>query len=263
MQQSSTYLYSDGATWLHRVHPYNKLAFIIFAGSMAYCAPGSWITRILFLGLMLCASATCGLASGILKAGGKILFPLAAYMLPIHGMLYPENQTLIARFHSIDFYQEGILFACNILLQLAILLTSSLFFVFTTRPADLIKALVQTGWPPRIAYLFGGPLLMLPAMRYKIQTIQAAQRSRGLDSEASLYKRIRSIGPLIAPLILGSFCEIEQRAIALELRGFNLSGNGVLLRPVPDSSRQKVARWLLLFSFLFLCGYRLLIERIQ
>ena len=93
---------------------------------------------------------------------------------------------------------------------------------------------------------------MLPAMQARIGTIQAAQRARGLDSEGSLLKRMRSISPLVAPLVLGTFSEIEHRAIALELRGFHSRNVQTSLREVPDSPTQQVMRWLMMVASILL-----------
>ncbi len=246
MRQSDLTLCIAPATWLHTCHPYNKLAYVLLAGVAVYCLPGRWMPGAFFLGLNLLVGGLGGVLPNILNFSWRVLLPLALFMFPIHGFLYPANHTPLWSYHSFVVYQEGLLFAAKILMQLAAVLTASLLFVFTTEPADFITALVQTGWPPFAAYLVGGPLLMLPAMRERIRVIQAAQRSRGLDSEGSLMKRIRSVGPLVTPLVIGAFTEIEQRAIALEARGFNLPGRRTSLREVSDSKLQKTLRWLML-----------------
>ncbi|MCG8531140.1 MAG: energy-coupling factor transporter transmembrane protein EcfT [Desulfovibrionales bacterium] len=257
MQQHLT-LHRDGATWLHRMHPYNKLMYTLLICSSVYCLPMHWTGKPLLLGVHCITAAGCGFLSRLTKASWIILLPLALFLFPIHGIFHPDNSTVLFSTAYVTVYQEGISYACTIILQLAVILTSSLLFVFTTHPTDIINALLRTGWPPSLAYLFGAPLFMLPAMRQRIQTIQAAQRSRGLDSEASIWARIRAIPPLVTPLILSTFSEIEQRAIALELRGFTHSGSRVYIRPVPDSPTQRAFRWVMLLAFILLCAYNVL-----
>jgi len=167
-------------------------------------------------------------------------------MLTIHGLLFPGNHTVAFSVHGVPIYAEGLRFAGTVLLQLTAVLTASLLFVFTTHPADFLSALNQAGWPPYAAYLMGSPLLMLPAMRARTATIQAAQRARGLDSDSGIMGRIRSLAPLVTPLVLGAFSEIEQRAIALELRGFSALGPRTSLRDVADSRAQRTLRRIML-----------------
>jgi energy-coupling factor transport system permease protein len=259
LQPSGTTLFIEGKSWLHANHPFNKLSYLLLTGGVAYCAPRAWVADVLLLGLNTLFAAMSGILPAFRKITWRALLPLALFMIPIHGCLYPGNQTPVAAYDTIVFYLEGLQFAGTTLMQLAAILTASLLFVFTTHPADFITALTQARWPSSIAYLMGSPLLMLPAMRSRIDVILAAQQARGLDAQGSLLKRIWSLAPLAAPLILGALTEIEQRAIALELRGFNCSCKKTSLRIVTDSYAQRVARWLMLFVSLIIVLHRLMI----
>jgi len=80
--------------------------------------------------------------------------------------------------------------------------------------------LTRRGLPPQFAYVIISTLQILPQMQAKAQTIIAAQRSRGLDTESSFAKRVGALVPLVGPLVFGSLVEVEERAIAIEARGF-------------------------------------------
>jgi energy-coupling factor transporter transmembrane protein EcfT len=82
-------------------------------------------------------------------------------------------------------------------------------------------------------------------MQAKAQTIIAAQRSRGLDTQSSFLKRIGSLVPLVGPLVFGSLVEVEERAIAIEARGFASTHSKTSLYDVPDTTSDKILRWLL------------------
>lgn len=210
-EKSVATLFVNRKTWLHKLHPFNKLAYILLTGVVVYLGPAEWYVEALLSGEVF--KATWLLV-------WRTLLPLSFFMIIIHGFLYPENRTILVSMSGVHFYQEGFLFAQNILLQLAAVLTASLIFVLCTHPTDLITAISQAGFPQSLAYLVGSPMLLLPIMRARIRTIQDAQRARGLDSEGSFKKRFLALFPLVAPLVLGSLVEIEQRSIALEIRGF-------------------------------------------
>jgi len=84
-------------------------------------------------------------------------------------------------------------------------------------------------------------------MQAKAQTIIAAQQSRGLDTQSTFFKRAGSVVPLVGPLVFGSLVEVEERAIAIEARGFTSKKVKTSLYEIPDSGFDKIIRWALLF----------------
>ena len=117
--------------------------------------------------------------------------------------------------------------------------------------------LTRRGLPPQIAYVIISTLQILPQMQAKAQTIMAAQRSRGLDTQSSFLKRIGSLVPLVGPLVFGSLVEVEERAIAIEARGFASTRPKTSLYDVPDTSSDKVLRWILVALVVFALAARL------
>jgi energy-coupling factor transport system permease protein len=251
-QNDNATLFIAGKSRLHGLHPFNKLLYILLTGVIVYAGPKGWFVEIFLITL----NGILALHGGVFTAAWRLLWrtllPLALFMITIHGFLHPDNRIILLSFGWLHFYQEGFVFAINVLLQLSALLTASLLFVFCTHPADLISAISQAGWPPSLAYLLGSPLLLLPLMRARIRTIQAAQRSRGLHSEGNFVRRFLSLFPLVTPLVLGSLVEIEQRSIALEIRGFNTPGPKTSWRTIADSTGQQVARWTMFLLIILL-----------
>ena len=79
-----------------------------------------------------------------------------------------------------------------------------------------------------------------------ILTIISAQRSRGLDTESTFIKRMGSLTPLIGPLVFGSLAEVEERAIAIEARGFTSKKVKTSLYEIPDRKSDQIIRWVLI-----------------
>lgn len=242
MQAATETLYIPGRSPLHRLHPFNKLAYILLTGVSVYLLPGGWLIGSALVTLNCAGAAGCGLFQASAGFLWRTLLPLALFMLPIHGSLHPDNQTSAVCFFEICLYREGLMFALDMILKVAALLAASLLFVFSTHPADLIAAVTRAAGSPALGYLIGSPLLLLPSVRRRVVAIQSAQQARGMDIRGSLFKRIRGMVPLVMPLVLGALMEIEQRSIALELKGFKSKGPRTALRQVPDSMAQKRAR---------------------
>ena len=75
--------------------------------------------------------------------------------------------------------------------------------------------------------------------------LTAAQRARGLDTEGSIWRRVRGLVPIVAPVILGSIAEVEERTMALEARAFTRPGRRTLLWAPHDTGPEAAARWFL------------------
>ncbi len=251
-----TSLYRPGTTWLHRLHPLTRLAFSLAALLVIFGAPGGWWAAALpgLLALLLLWRA--GLARPALAVGLRILAPLAAMLFVIHGLFNPANQTLLLRAGVLRVGQEGLAYAALILTRLAAALAASLLLVLSTHPAHLIQALVEIGLPSGLAYLLGSPLLLLPQMAGRIRAIQAAQQARGLETQGSLLQRARALFPLVAPLIFSALLDVEERALALDVRGFSAPLRKTSLIPLHDTTAQRAGRWgmLLLSGLLVIAG---------
>lgn len=79
----------------------------------------------------------------------------------------------------------------------------------------------------------------------RASAITDAQRARGLDTEGSVVRRVRGIVPMVGPTIMGAINEVEERTLALEARAFTRPGRRTLLWAPADTTRQRVARWLM------------------
>jgi energy-coupling factor transport system permease protein len=71
-----------------------------------------------------------------------------------------------------------------------------------------------------------------------------------------VWRRVRGIVPIVAPVILGSIAEVEERTMALEARGFTRPGRRTLLWAPRDTAPEAVARWLLLAALVGLVALR-------
>jgi energy-coupling factor transport system permease protein len=117
-----------------------------------------------------------------------------------------------------------------------------ILFAMTTRPDTLMISLKQVGVPSSFAYIIVTTLQIIPRFQSKAFTILDAQRSRGLETEGNMFTRARAVVPIILPLVLGSLLEVEERAIAIEARGFNSKKEETSLIEIPDTNRQIILR---------------------
>jgi energy-coupling factor transport system permease protein len=174
-----------------------------------------------------------------------LTLPLAVSVLLINLLVFPGGQQVLFRLGPLTATAEGLRFALETLLRLAALSGSITLFYLTTPTAELVVDLERRGVSPRLAFVVDAAVQTVPAMVERAGTITDAQRARGLDTEGSIWKRLRGVVPLVGPVILGSIAEVEERTMALEARGFTRPGRRTLLWHPPDSARQALTRWLL------------------
>ena len=156
------------------------------------------------------------------------------------------GETVLFVIGPFDATLEGIDFAGQTLVRLFAISTSIGLFGLTTDPRSFVLDLERRGLSPRFAFVALATLEAVPAMVERAGVIASAQRARGLDTEGSIGARLRGVLPLAGPVVLSSLTEVEERSLALEVRAFGRPGRRHLLWRIPDSSRQFLARALLL-----------------
>ncbi|MFZ1396546.1 MAG: energy-coupling factor transporter transmembrane component T [Candidatus Promineifilaceae bacterium] len=247
------YLSTNGP--LHRLHPLTKLTWLLAVLTAALLGPSVWLPLGLFFVEWLLA-LWGGVGRSWLGRNGRILLPLILMLFVIHGFFNPNGQTPLLTLWRLTLTQEGVAYAFLLSSRLATIVGAALLLLLTTHPGDLLTALTERGLPPALAYIISSTLYILPQMQSKATAILQAQQARGLETEGSLWRRARALLPLLAPLVLGALVDSEERAIALESRGFRVRGPKSSLVELPDSPGQRWLRAGLLLGILLLIGWR-------
>jgi energy-coupling factor transport system permease protein len=140
--------------------------------------------------------------------------------------------------------------------RLTTMIASFFWLVAVLPPARLVEAMVAAGWPASAAFLLSATLSAVPALRERARRIVDAQRCRGLKTRGGPWARFTALRALALPLVLSALHEVDERALALETRGFSGSVRRTPLAPPPDSTRQRALRWGLLLGCLGLLAWR-------
>jgi len=244
-------LYVDKDTYLTRMHPFTKLCYI-FTAIVASLVAGKLWAFAAFIGISL-----------VMLISGKIIrkvFPLIAFSFTIlitifliHGLFNHENATLLFAAGPLKFYQEGMLYALRISLNVLNMLLAFAVFVLTTRPVELVEDLERIGFSPKIGYVVSSVFQIVPQMSGTMNTIMDAQRSRGLETEGSLLTRAKSFLPLISPVVMSSLINTRERAIALEIRGFEAGQKKTYLRE--DKMKNSDRIWCVILLLLIIAAF--------
>jgi len=241
-----------GPSAYHRLNPLTK-ATLATVTAIAAVVLGGLIGPIVLVTAAVIVPAVVGRVLGrLIRTALLLALPIAVSAFLVNLFFFPGAETVLLRVGPITATAEGLGFALEILVRILAISGAVTLFYLTTRPADLVVDLERRGVSPRVGFVANASVQTVPAMVERAAQITAAQRARGMDTEGSIWRRIRGVVPIVGPVILGSIAEVEERTMALEARGFTRPGRRTLLWSPPDSGLESLARWALLAALLAL-----------
>ena len=240
---------------LHRLNPLTKLTFA-FAMIIPAFLSVPRLAPALVIPIFIVVFAG-KVQKQYLNLSLKLILPAILFMFVMQSVFLPIGETVIFQLGRFDVTQEAMQTAFLTISRIFVMVSSFAILLLTTHPGELMSDLTRRGLPPQFAYVINSTLQILPQMQAKAQTILSAQRSRGLDTESTFLKRVGAVVPLVGPLVFGSLVEVEERAIAIEARGFTSTRPKTFLRDVPDTRTDKIIRWLLLVFVILSLGGRI------
>jgi energy-coupling factor transport system permease protein len=228
-------------SFLHSLNPLTKLT-LVFAMIVPAFFSFPWMAPVLILPVFLMGFIG-KVQNQYLNVIAKLILPTVGFMFVMQSLFLPDGETIIFSISILDVSLETMTTAFLTVSRIFVMISSFTLLLLTTHPSELMSDLTRRGLPGQFAYVIISTLQILPQMQAKAQTIIAAQRSRGLDTQSSFSKRIGALVPLVGPLVFGSLVEVEERAIAIEARGFTSTRVKTSLYEIPDSGLDKILRW--------------------
>lgn len=237
-------LFVDNGTYLTKLHPFTKLLYIL----TAIAVPLMW-GQLFVYGIFVFASVCLLISAGLLKKAIPLIafsFTILLTIFIIHGLFHQGNTNVLFVIGPLRFYREGLRYALGIGCNILNMLLSFAVFVLTTRTVDLVEALEKCGFPSKFTYIISSVFQIVPQMTGTMNTIMDAQRSRGLETEGKLWVRAKAFLPLISPVVMSSLINTRERAIALEVRGFESGCKKTYLNERAECKLDKPVAFLLL-----------------
>ncbi|MEO8511615.1 MAG: energy-coupling factor transporter transmembrane component T [Chloroflexota bacterium] len=251
------FLGRPGPSAYHRLNPLTKLLAATVTAIDAVLLGGLWWPLVLIAVAVVLPAIVAGILPRLARTALLLTLPIAISALLVNLFFFPGGRDVLLRIGPITATGEGLGFALEVLARIFAISGAITLFYLTTRPAELVVDLERRGVSSRVAFVANASVQTVPGMVDRAAQITAAQRARGLDTEGSLLRRIRGIVPIVAPVILGSLGEVEERTMTLEARGFSRPGRRTLLWWPPDSRAQAVVRWAILATLPIIIALRI------
>jgi energy-coupling factor transport system permease protein len=235
-------LYKPRPSVPHQLFPLTRLAWVglLLVGGLAL--PGRWTPYGIFLLVLLPLGLWARVLFDLLRTTGRAAFPFVISVFLVQGFFWPGG-TPVLQVGSLALKEEGLAFALASSGRILLVIGSFLWFVFTTRPDTLMMALVQRGFPSSLSYIVVSTIQIVPLFQGRAAAILDAQQARGLETGGRLSQRLRAVAPLVIPLVLSSLIDVEERALAIEARGFNHPGPKTSLIELHEASWEPAMRW--------------------
>jgi len=234
--------YVEGRSPLHRAHPYTTLSL---AGAVLLAAFA--MTEPATVWLLVLAGAVLAATGGVLRSSARtaliLSLPIWVLLFVLHGLLGGGARFSVG---PLSLSGPGVARALVLGGRVTAIVLGFLTALATTSPHRLVEAMTARGVPFGRTFLLASTLTVLPRMRERATHILEAQQCRGLRLGGSVAARVRALGPLALPLILGALAEVDEQVLALDVRGAAGAGRRTALDPPPDTGGQRTLRWGLL-----------------
>lgn len=213
--------YVPGDSLLHRLNPLTKLIL-----SLVLCAACFAADSIIFclgmIGLDLLLARSAGIAGRTLSML-KVLVKFCAVLFIMQTLLIRDGNALISLPPLLVVTDMGLRFSLLMALRLIGATLPPAMMLSVTKMADLSNVLVgKLGLPYKYAFALTTAIRFIPVFTDEMAGIIEAQTARGIELDTkNLFKKIRLILPLCAPLLITSAKKIEGAAMSAELRGWS------------------------------------------
>lgn len=231
---------------IHRLNPMTKVVMALSIVLVSFFSPWYWTPQTLFLVAIIPLTLIGRVAREYWNFFLKIVLPTIAILFIMQAVFLPGESRIILEFFGLEITELSAQLAFRNATRIAVMISSFTILLLTTHPSELMSDLTRRGLPGQFAYVVISSLQIIPQMQAKAQTIISAQRSRGLDTQSSFLRRVGAIVPLVGPLVFGSLVEVEERAIAIEARGFTSTRPKTSLHEIPDTAFDRAIRGILI-----------------
>ena len=209
-----------------KLHPFTPFVLVLAIALLAFLLPAP-LGPLALYAVVIVAALSLRMPRTVVAAA-LVSAPLWAFLLLLHVVL-PGG--------------EGPGAAAAQGARLGAVATASLMLLQSFNPSRFLDAASAHGATLGAAYLVVSTLEAAPRLRRQAAAILEAQRARGLRVASSPVGRLRALVPLTLPLVLGTLSEVDERAMALEVRGFGEGGARTPLDPPRVAPLDRVARW--------------------
>jgi energy-coupling factor transport system permease protein len=233
-------LYVDRPSWLHRLDPRTKLAFVILSSILllSFSHPLVSVTFLLGIHGILWSGRV---PASRLRWAWQRMWPINFLILVLWPIFYPQGNDVLLQVWRIRITTQSLLQGLSTALRVDALAFAFLVLLFSTDQTRLVRGLVKLGLPYEWGLTLAIALRYLPTLYGIYATVSQAQQARGwIIGEGSFVQRIKSYLPILVAVIVTALRLADNLSMALAARGFQSGAKRTYLRDLELSPADKV-----------------------
>lgn len=244
---------------IHKMDPRAKLILTILYIVFVFIA-GNAISLALMIVSLLVFILMSKVPIKIYLKNVKSILPIIIFTAIIN-IFYVDRGNVLFEWQFIKITTGGLSQSAFIAIRIILLVIASALLTYTTTPTSLTDAIERLLSPLRyiglknavhtMAMMMTIALRFIPTLIEETEKIMSAQKARGADMDSGgLLKRIKSMLPILIPLLVSSFRRAYELAEAMESRCYN-GGKG---RSRMKQLKLKARDILVLGMMVVICG---------
>jgi energy-coupling factor transport system permease protein len=214
MEEILTYI--KGNSLLHRLNPLTKIAVAIIVIIMSVISFDLGVLLVILAIVFVIAAASRILTTLAQQAP---LFAMLTLCITILTVLAVKTDEIL--YGGLITVTTGGLMAGLILsVRFLIMISVVHVVVVSTAPGDLVRAMRAMRMPVDYTLMMLIALRFIPGLQLEGKRIQEAQLSRGYNPGSGFVGKVRSIAPMLVPLVVNSLARTRVIGYTLEMRGY-------------------------------------------
>ncbi|WP_261130594.1 energy-coupling factor transporter transmembrane protein EcfT [Bacillus sp. Marseille-Q3570] len=229
---SLAFQFHEKKSFMHSLDPVTKLIWMVCISILVFIYETAIPQLILFVAIISVALVLAKLSLTFVFRGIWImlLFSIGFFILQV--LLVP-GQTVLFELGPINIYSESVDFALAITVRILTIFTTSLIFVATSDPRDIVISLTQKlKVPYRYAYSIFVALRFVPTLEQEARVIEAAQTIRGVGKQKGLKNKAENLKRFTLPLLMGAIRRVRTTANTMEAKGYGAYQDRTYIRTI-------------------------------
>jgi energy-coupling factor transport system permease protein len=240
--------YQSGDSFLHRLHPLTKAAWLILGTAIVFVVRSPWAVAAA-VALLLPGFPIAGVRLG--RVRGTRLFISTALLLGLLQVLFVREGATLVVIGPLAITAGGVQAGIYVAGRFLSVILLSYLFVLTTEPNDLAYALMRAGLPYRYGFTLITALRLVPVFEQEGQIVYNAQLARGVRYDVRSPRRFLTLArQFVLPLLVSALGKVDALAVSMEGRSFGKYPTRTFLREVRATWLDGVALALLIVAVL-------------
>ena len=244
--------YYPAESVIHKMDPRVKLAGTFIYIIAIFCANNVLTYALVILALAAVIALSKVPLKFMLKGIKASLFILL-FTVVLNLFLTPGTE--LWRFKFLKITQEGVILAVKMAVRLMLLIMGSSLMTLTTTPNHLTDGLEKALGPLKkvrvpvheIAMMMSIALRFIPILLEETDKIMKAQQARCADFESgNIFRRAKSLVPILVPLFISSFRRATDLAMAMEARCYHGGEGRTKMKPLKYYRRDYIGYLMML-----------------